>query len=388
MKRILRIGMVAGEVSGDTLGAGLIQALQQRYPDAQFEGIGGPKMIACGFRSLADMERLSVMGFIEPLARLPELLRIKKNLEEHFIQSPPDVFVGIDSPGFNLRVERVLHDHGIRTMHYVSPSVWAWGAKRIHDIARAVDMVLALFPFETTIYEQHRIGVRFVGHPLADQFDPDADDAAGKAAARAALGLEPGTPVLALMPGSRRDEIGRLGRIFVQTALQCQALNPMLRCVLPCANAQRRQQLEEILQQENAGSNFQIFEGNAHTAMKAADLVLLASGTATLEAMLLKRPMIVCYRLAPLTWMLASRMLKVPYVSLPNLLAGEALVPEYLQHAVTVPALTANVQQLLADAQERARLAERFTGIHRQLRRDASVQAADAVIAMAARESR
>jgi lipid-A-disaccharide synthase len=384
MTKTLRIGMVAGEVSGDILGAGLIKAIQQRHPDAQFEGIGGPQMIACGFRSQIAMERLSVMGFIEPLGRLPELLRIKRNLEQHFIQNPPDVFVGIDSPGFNLRVERVLHDHGIRTVHYVSPSVWAWGEKRIHDIARAVDRVLALFPFETDIYERHGIGVSFIGHPLADQIDPEADDRQTRSEACDRLGLPADATVMALMPGSRRDEVARLGHIFVQTAIASLHRHPTLHFAIPCANAQRLQQMQSMLQAAGVDpERFHLLDGQSHDAMKAADLVLLASGTATLEAMLLKRPMIVCYRLAPLTWLLASRLVKVPYVSLPNLLAGEALVPELLQHQVTVPALTACIDRLLADPEHRHRLVERFHHIHLQIRCGASGQAAAAVLAEA-----
>jgi lipid-A-disaccharide synthase len=390
MKRKLRIGIVAGEVSGDTLGAGLIKALQQYCPDAQFEGIGGPKMIACGFRTLVPMERLSVMGFIEPLGRLPELLRIKKHLQNHFIESPPDVFIGIDSPGFNLRVERVLHDHGIRTVHYVSPSVWAWGEKRIHDIAQAVDLVLALFPFETEIYERHNIGVRFIGHPLADQIDPEADDANDKLTARLELGLPVDAQVLAMLPGSRRDEINRLGRLFIRTARQSLLKFPELHFVIPCANAERHLQLNQMLRQENIvdglDKHFHIIDGHSHRAMKAADLVVLASGTATLEAMLLKRPMVVCYRLAPLTWMLAKRLVKVKHVGLPNLLADESLVPELLQNRATVPELTAAIERLLCDTEQRQYLLSRFADIHVQIRRDASIQAAAAVLELIAGE--
>ena len=382
IKKQLHIGIVAGEVSGDTLGAGLMQAIRKLAPEATFSGIGGPKMIALGFTSIAPMERLSVMGFIEPLGRLPELLRIKKSLETRFVSAPPDVFIGIDSPGFNIRVEKVLHAAGITTVHYVSPSVWAWGEKRIHDIAKAVDLVLALFPFETQIYKKHNIGVRFVGHPLADQIDPDSDDMQQKAAARQALGLSASGIVLALMPGSRRAEIDRLGSIFFQTAKQCLLQNPAMQFVVPCANAERCQQVQEMLAGLGLSEHFQVFEGNSHLAMQAADLVVLASGTATLEAMLFKRPMIVCYRLAALTYFLASRMLKVPYVSLPNLLANEELVPEYLQDRVTVPALTLEIERMLADVDRQKAMVEKFVEIHRNIRCDASAQAADAVLSL------
>jgi len=379
----VRIGMIAGETSGDILGAGLMRAVKKRCPDAHFEGIGGPRMLAEGFHSFAPMERLSVMGFIEPLGRLPELLRLKKTLEQHFFATPPDVFIGIDSPGFNMRVEQSLHDHGIRTVHYVSPSVWAWGQKRIFKIARATDLVLALFPFETAFYDQHGVPARCVGHPLADAIDPDEDDRQAQLDARAQLGLATTGQVVALMPGSRRDEISRLGPVFIATAKNCLAANPLLHFVIPCANAERRAQVESLLAEQGAGPQFHLLDGQSHEAMRAADIVLLASGTATLEAMLLKRPMVVAYKLAPLTYAMASRMLKVPYVSLPNLLAGERLVPEYLQNAVTVENLTRELNSLIGDAERRAHLAQRFHQIHQMIRLDADAQAAEAVLQIA-----
>ncbi len=383
----MRIAMIAGETSGDILGAGLMQAILRICPDARFEGIGGPRMLALGFHSFVPMERLSVMGFIEPLGRLPELLRIKKNLETHFIASPPDVFVGIDSPGFNLRIEKVLHDSGIRTVHYVSPSVWAWGQKRIHKIAQAVDLVLALFPFETAIYDRHNVPVRFIGHPLADTIEIRTDDDARQQQMRVELGLSGAGNVIALMPGSRRDEIRRLGSVFFATAQRCLERDPKLRFVIPCANAERRAQVEQMLGEDESArqvrQSFLVLDGHSHEAMLAADVVLLASGTATLEAMLLKRPMVVCYKLAPLTYALASRMLKVPYVALPNLLAGERLVPEFLQDQVTVENLQRELFALLADVERRQLLAQRFGAIHLDIRRDASAEAARAVLEVA-----
>lgn len=383
----MRIGMIAGETSGDILGVGLMQAILRVCPEARFEGIGGPRMLALGFHSFVPMERLSVMGFIEPLGRLPELLRIKKNLETHFIASPPDVFVGIDSPGFNLRIEKVLHDNGIRTVHYVSPSVWAWGQKRIHKIAQAVDLVLALFPFETAIYVEHNVPVRFIGHPLADAIEICADDEARQRQVRVELGLSGTGNVIALMPGSRRDEIRRLGAVFFATAQRCLERDPQLRFVIPCANAERRAQVEQMLNGDGIApqvrQSFIILDGRSHAAMLAADVVLLASGTATLEAMLLKRPMVVCYKLAPLTYALASRMLKVPYVALPNLLAGERLVPEFLQDQVTVDNLQHELFALLGDTERRQMLAQRFGAIHLDIRRDASAEAAKAVLSVA-----
>ncbi len=383
----MRIAMIAGETSGDILGAGLMQAILRICPDARFEGIGGPRMLALGFHSFVPMERLSVMGFIEPLGRLPELLRIKKNLETHFIASPPDVFVGIDSPGFNLRIEKVLHDSGIRTVHYVSPSVWAWGQKRIHKIALAVDLVLALFPFETAIYDRHNVPVRFIGHPLADTIEIRTDDDARQQQMRVELGLSGAGNVIALMPGSRRDEIRRLGSVFFATAQRCLERDPKLRFVIPCANAERRAQVEQMLGEDESArqvrQSFLVLDGHSHEAMLAADVVLLASGTATLEAMLLKRPMVVCYKLAPLTYALASRMLKVPYVALPNLLAGERLVPEFLQDQVTVENLQRELFALLGDGERRQLLAQRFGAIHLDIRRDASAEAARAVLEVA-----
>ena len=376
----MRIGMIAGEASGDTLGEGLIRAIRRLCPEATFEGIGGPKMLAEGFTSFAPMERLSVMGFVEPLARLPELLRIKKNLETRFLASPPDVFVGIDSPAFNLRVEQVLHDANIPTVHYVSPSVWAYDQKRIYKIAKATDLVLALFPFETPFYDQHKVPVRFVGHPLADAIPMDGGGVDEQRSARAALGVAETGRFLALMPGSRRNEIARLGPVFIETAQRVRAQNPELQILIPCANHERFVQVNELLEQAGAWEGFHVFDGQSHQVMRAADIVLLASGTATLEAMLLKRPMLVAYSLSPLTYALASRMLKVPYVSLPNLLAGERLVAEFLQYDVTVDNLSAEIERLLHDTQAHVALLASFSQIHEQIRCDANAQAAKAVL--------
>ena len=383
----MRIGIIAGEASGDTLGEGLIQAIKRLCPEATFEGIGGPKMIAEGFDSFVPMERLSVMGFVEPLARLPELLRIKRDLENHFIASPPDVFIGIDSPGFNLRIEQVIHDNRIPTVHYVSPSVWAWGQKRIHKIARATDLVLALFPFEIPFYEQHKVAVKLVGHPLADNIPMDGGGEEERTGARESLGVPLSGRYVALMPGSRRNEIERLGRRFIETAQALLKSDPSLRFLLPCANAERLAQVQGLLVQSGLDENFYVFKGRSHEAMRAADIVLLASGTATLEAMLLKRPMVVAYSLSPLTYALASRLLKVPYVSLPNLLAGQRLVAEFLQNEVTVDNLAGEVQRLLSDTKAQQALATGFEKIHAQIRLGADMQAAQAVLALAKQKS-
>ncbi len=383
----MRIGMIAGEASGDTLGEGLIKALRRLCPEATFEGIGGPKMIAEGFDSFVPMERLSVMGFVEPLARLPELLRIKRDLQNHFIASPPDVFIGIDSPGFNLRIEQVIHDHNIPTVHYVSPSVWAWGQKRIHKIAKATDLVLALFPFEIPFYEQHKVPVKLVGHPLADNIPMDGGGEEERIAARQSLEIALQGRYIALMPGSRRNEINRLGRSFIETAKRLLRSDPTLSFLIPCANAARYAQVQELLAECGVSDGFYVFEGRSHETMRAADIVLLASGTATLEAMLLKRSMVVAYSLSPLTYALASRLLKVPYVSLPNLLAGERLVAEFLQHNVTVDNLAGEIQRLLTDAQAQEALTAGFRKIHERIRLGADIQAAQAILELVAQKS-
>jgi lipid-A-disaccharide synthase len=338
------------------------------------------------------MERLSVMGFIEPLGRLPELLRLKRDLVDLYVREQPTVFIGIDSPGFNLRLEQSLRDAGIPTVHYVSPSVWAWAEGRIRKIAKAVDLMLTLFPFETAIYEKNNISVRCVGHFLADLIEPDGDQAVLRIAAQSALGLvnvdNAGAqqPLVCLMPGSRRDEVMRLAPVFIETALTCLAQRPAMRFIIPCANSARREQIALIVAQmaighPEAAKAFELIDGQSHLAMQAADLVMLASGTATLEAMLLKRPMIVCYKLSAFTWALASRLVKVPYVSLPNLLAGRELVPEFLQGEVNATALSREMFTWLDDSARQQSLYKVFDQIHRDIRRDASRQAAETIAA-------
>lgn len=376
MSKPIRFGIVAGEQSGDNLGAGLIEALRIHYPDAEFIGIGGDKMEAAGCKSLAPMERLAVMGFVEPLGRLPELLRIKSLLEQTFIADPPAAFIGIDAPDFNLRVEKNLRQAGIPTVHYVSPSVWAYRAKRIHGIKQAVDLMLTLFPFETDIYTRHGIEVCCVGHPLADAIgNTDA-----RQASREKLGLSAEDKVLTLMPGSRSGEIKRLAPYFIGAALEARQHIPRLKFLLPCAGDAARSQLQSLLRQANVFStdDFQLLD-DSHLAISAADLVLMASGTATLEALLLKRPMIVCYRLAALTYALASRMVKIPHVALPNLLAGKRLVPEYIQNQVQVPVLRDEIVRFFQGQVDVPALLMEFSAIHSQLQRGASATAAAAI---------
>ncbi|MEY4640282.1 MAG: hypothetical protein RLZZ227_276 [Pseudomonadota bacterium] len=377
----LHVGILAGESSGDILGAGLMQALRQKHPDIRFSGIGGPLMRAQGLVSRAPMECLSVMGLIEPLKRLPELLRIRGDIVRHFLSDRPDVFIGIDSPDFNLGVEYRLRAQGISTVHYVSPSVWAWRQGRIRKIATACDLVLTLFPFEADFYRQRKVPVCFVGHPLADAIPLEPD----QLQARHALGLAVDDTVVALLPGSRQGEVARIGPVFLQTAALLAAHNPRMHFLLPCASAERRQQLQSLLPAGLGGLH--LLDGQSRVAMAAADAVLLASGTAALEAMLLKKPMLVCYKMAPLSYAIISRMLKVPYFSLPNLLAGEALVEELVQRNVNAENLAVKTQALLqAVAAERSRgegpgqrLKNRYRDIHQTLLGGASVKAAQAI---------
>ncbi|MFJ3484009.1 lipid-A-disaccharide synthase [Pseudomonas sp. NPDC090202] len=371
----LRIALVAGEASGDILGSGLMRAIKARHPDAQFIGVGGPLMEAEGMRSYFPMERLSVMGLVEVLGRLKELLARRKELIQTLIAEKPDVFIGIDAPDFTLNIELKLRQAGIKTVHYVSPSVWAWRQKRVLKIREGCDLMLTLLPFEARFYEEKGVPVRFVGHPLADTIPLDAD----RSAARAELGLGEGK-VVALMPGSRGGEVGRLGALFFDAAERLLAQRPDIRFVLPCASPQRRAQIEQLLQGRNLPLT--LLDGRSHVALAACDAVLIASGTATLEALLYKRPMVVAYRLAPLTYWILKRMVKSPYVSLPNLLAQRLLVPELIQDAASADALAQTLLPLLDDGSVQT---DGFDAIHRTLRRDASNQAAEAVLSLIGR---
>lgn len=371
MSRPLLVALVAGEASGDILGAGLMQALKARHPHVEFIGVGGPRMEAEGLVSAFPMERLSVMGLVEVLGRLCELLGRRRRLIRDLIAAKPDVFIGIDAPDFNLTLELKLRQAGIRTVHYVSPSVWAWRQKRVLKIREACDLMLTLFPFEARFYLDHQVPVRFVGHPLANTIPLQAD----RTGARETLGLAADESVVALLPGSRGSEVARLGELFLDAAERLRALRPGVQFVLPCANAERRVQLEAML----AGRNLplRLLDGRSHEALAACDAVLIASGTATLEALLHKRPMVVAYKVAPLTYRILRRLVKSPYISLPNLLAERMLVPELIQDAATPDALAHALAPLLDDG---AVQTEGFDVIHRALRQDASQQAADAVL--------
>jgi len=368
---VIRVALVAGEASGDILGSGLMHAIKAQHPDVEFIGVGGPLMEAQGLASYFPMERLSVMGLVEVLGRLPELLARRKRLLRSLIEAKPDVFIGIDAPDFNLDLELKLRRAGIRTVHYVSPSVWAWRQKRVLKIRDACDLMLTLFPFEAQFYDAHQVPVRFVGHPLADTIELQAD----RWAARDALGLPQDAPLVALMPGSRGGEVGRLGALFLDAAERLRARRPGVHFVLPCASPQRRAQIEQLLVGRDLP--LALLDGQSHKALAACDAVLIASGTATLEALLYKRPMVVAYKVAPLTYRILKRLVKSPYISLPNLLAARLLVPELIQDAATAEALADAVTPLLVDG---AIQTEGFDVIHRALRRDASSQAAEAVL--------
>lgn len=373
----LRVALVAGEASGDILGSGLMRALKARHPAVEFIGVGGPLMEAEGLQSYFPMERLAVMGLFEVLGRLGELLKRRKRLIKTLLEERPDVFIGIDAPDFTLNIELKLHQAGIKAMHYVSPSVWAWRQKRVLKIREGCDRMLTLFPFEARFYEEKGVPVRFVGHPLADAIPLEAD----RLAARAELGLGAG-PVVALLPGSRGGEVGRLGALFLDAAQRLLVQKPELRFVLPCASPQRRAQVEAMLVGRDLPLT--LLDGQSHLALAACDAVLIASGTATLEALLYKRPMVVAYRVASLTYRILKRMVKSPYISLPNLLAQRLLVPELIQDAATPQSLAEHLLPLL-DPLQASEQTESFDAIHRTLRRDASNQAAEAVLMLTGR---
>lgn len=372
MSKRYKVALVAGEASGDILGAGLMKALQEQHLDIEFVGVGGPLMQECGLVSFFPMERLAVMGLVEVLGRLPELLKRRKQLLEFLLQQQPDVFIGIDAPDFNLDLELKLRRQGIKTVHYVSPSVWAWRQKRVFKIKQACDLMLCLLPFEAQFYREHQVPVHFVGHPLADSIAFEYDHGI----ARAQLGLSCEVPLVALMPGSRGGEVARLGELFLQSARLLHQQQPELHFVLPAANAMRRQQLETLLE-SFTDVPVTLLDGQSQLALQACDVVLIASGTATLEAMLFKRPMVVAYRLAGLTYRILKLMVKSRYFALPNLLAGEALVPEFIQHAATAENLSAAVRQQLQDG---SRQTKEFLQLHQLMRRDASQEAARAVL--------
>ena len=378
-----RVYLVAGELSGDILGAGLMQALRARHPQVEFRGMGGPRMEAQGLKSRFPLETLSVMGLVEVLKHLPELVRVRRTLREEALAWQPDVMIGIDAPDFNIGLEKQLRAAGVTTAHYVSPSVWAWRQGRVKKIASAVDAMLTLLPFEADFYHRHRVPVAFVGHPLADELPLEND----RAAARRTLGLNADAPVLALLPGSRRNEIRFMGATFLDAVtLLCQR-HTGLQVVIPAATAQRYTELGELLAGYPAlAQRVTLLEGQAREAMVASDAVLLTSGTAALEAMLCHRAMLVAYKMAPATHWLAKRLVKTQWISLPNLIAQESVVPELIQHAATPEAIAEQISQLLSDAETRHALEARFAAMHATLQRTASERAAQAITALVAGE--
>jgi len=376
----VRIGLVAGETSGDLLGAGLMREIRKRHPEATFEGIAGPLMIKAGCDAWEDAQALSVMGLVEPLMEIPRLLRLRRRIGSRWIKSPPDVFVGIDAPDFNLGLENRLHKNAIRTVHYVSPSVWAWRQGRVRKIAKSVDKMLCLLPFEKAFYDRHKVQAVFVGHPLAESV-PEGLDCLQE---RQQLGLGAAI-VVAVMPGSRVGEVARLGPVFAAAARILADRYADIGFVAPLASDKTRRLFESQLVQQDVRQKFTVIEGNAHSAIAAADVVLLASGTAALEAALLGRPIVAGYRVAAVThWIVrAFNLLKVDYVTLPNLLTKEPLVPEFLQNTATPQMLADAVAALLDDPDKRDGIVESFSALRMELRRGADARAAEAVLKLA-----
>jgi lipid-A-disaccharide synthase len=376
----LRVGIVAGEHSGDQLGAALIGALRVRVPELACFGVAGPRMIAVGCEPWAAAEELSVMGLTEVLHHLPRLLRLRAKLLERLREARPDVFIGIDSPEFNLPLARRLKATGIRTVQYVSPQVWAWRQGRVHTIGAACDLVLCLLPFESDFYAQREVSAMFVGHPLADEIPLEVD----RAAARRALGLAEEGTVVALLPGSRHGEVSRLARPFVAAAATLAAARPEWRFIAPMASAQARELLAKEIAQALEPVAIHLLDGQAQRALAAADGAIVASGTATLETLLTGRPMVVAYRMSALTAFLIRTfgLVKVRYFSQPNLLAGRSLVPELFQGQVTGPALAYALLREMEDVTHVNELRREFTEIHRKLRRGGAALAADAVVAL------
>ncbi len=374
----MKIGILAGEASGDLLGAKLIQALRDRCPDLQIEGIGGPAMIAAGCDSLFDIERLAVMGFVEPLMRLPSLIQLRRDLYRHFTQNKPDIFIGIDAPDFNIGLELKLRRAGIPVVHYVSPSVWAWRQKRIHKIAKAVDMMLTLLPFEAKFYEQHHVPVRYVGHPLASQIPLQPD----KIAARHALCIDEQATYIALLPGSRKQEIRYLAEPMLQAAKLAWQKRPDLKFFTAHVNEQRYQEFYEAYKKYAPDLPLEFFTRRSQDVMAAADVVVVTSGTATLETMLFKKPMIIAYRMSGLTYQLAKLLVKTPYAGLPNLLANELLVPELIQDAVKPETIAEHILDYLDHPEKVTQLQTKFTELHKQLCQDSASSIADAVLSV------
>jgi lipid-A-disaccharide synthase len=375
----MRIGLVAGEASGDLLGAGLIRAIRERVPEATFEGVAGPAMVEAGCEQWEDAEQLAVFGLIEPLLHIPRLLKLRRSLAKRWTESPPDVFVGIDAPDFNLGLEKMLRKSGTRTVHYVSPSVWVWRAGRIETVRKAADRVLCILPFEKKIYDEKGIDAVFVGHPKATSLPADID----VASAREMLDIGAG-PVVAVLPGSRVSEVERLGPVFATTAAMLLKHRDDLNFITPVASAKLRPLIEQQLAAAGVLDNFCLVEGDSIEAMSAADVVLLASGTAALESALLGKPTVAAYAIAKLGAVIARIIgLRNKYFTIPNLVVDEALIPEFIQEDVKAGALAQSVWELLEDPARREEISRRFATLREELALGADERAADAVIELA-----
>jgi lipid-A-disaccharide synthase len=379
---MLTIGIVANEPSGDLLGAALVRDLRARRPDARFVGVAGPHMIAAGCETLFPLERLSVMGLVEVIKHLGELLRLRRELVVHFLRLRPDVFVGVDAPDFNLGLERRLRSGGIPTVHLVSPTVWAWRPRRVKAIRRAVDLMLSVFPFEEALLREKGVPVRYVGHPLADEIPLQVDGET----ARAALGLPREGPVIAILPGSRRSEVGHLAGPFLQAARWCLERRPDLRFVSPLVSPTLRAMFSAAVRREAPDLPITLVEGRSREAIAASSCVLTASGTATLETLLLKRPMVVAYHMNALTYHLVRglRLVKVPYIAMANLLAGRPLAPEFIQERCRAELLGPALLELLGDPARVHEIQSVYDQVHRLLRRNAASEAAAAVLDLVA----
>ncbi|MFT7243250.1 MAG: lipid-A-disaccharide synthase [Candidatus Azotimanducaceae bacterium] len=373
------IAMLAGEASGDNLGASLLKGLRSIDPHVTCIGIGGPRMAEEGFASWLDLNELSINGFVDPILRLPSLIKILIQTRNRIIAAKPQCFVGIDFNFFNLLLAGMLKKHGIKTVHYVSPTVWAWRQGRVKSIAKKIDLMLTLYPFEVDIYRENGMAAQFVGHPKADEIGL-SEGLTGKAGARLELGFAEDDRLIALLPGSRRSEVNLSGPDFINAAVQLTRMNRKTRFVVPAANEKRKQQIEELVLAKNGSINVKVIMGQSKLAMQAADVVLVNSGTATLEAMLLKKPMVMSYRLGSMTYAFVSRLVKTPYFALPNILAKQRLVEEYIQTAATPEALAFAVNRLID--RDHSELLAVYDEIHQTLRCDAGTEAAKAIMTL------
>ena len=374
-EKALRVGIVAGETSGDILGAGLIRELRKRYPSLVVEGICGPLMIAEGGISHVEMNTISIMGLDGLFGNIVKILRIRRNLEKLFLESPPDIFVGIDVPDFNLTLEKKLKKAGIKTIHYVSPTVWAWRGYRIHKIRRAVSRMLVLFPFEASYYHHHNVPVSFVGHPIADDMT-----VMSMSEARKCLNISDHERVVAILPGSRKSEVSRLAPVFTETAVRLHKQFEGIRFVIPCASQQLRTIIESSFGSCLPPSTYEIVDGNAQTILRGANVALLASGTAALECALLGTPMVVAYRLSTLSYLMVKTFSQVKYYSMPNHLLSDAPVEEFIQNRANAENITPAVAKLLTNTELNQQVRVSLESLLPSLKRNANKRATDAII--------